>query len=113
MSTALDDVLGTMAWREVGFPRWGLPTMRLTVRFLAGAPMERQLRFDTRVVKREGRKVHAAIEHVSSSSLRTIRLLRDVKQHMAWCSRTKKAVSGARSDVGSERVRLGVERYVL
>ncbi|CBN74729.1 thioesterase superfamily protein [Ectocarpus siliculosus] len=57
VSTALDDVLGTMAWREVGFPRWGLPTMRLTVRFLAGAPMERQLRFDTRVVKREGRKV--------------------------------------------------------
>ncbi|CAN0525908.1 unnamed protein product, partial [Ectocarpus sp. 12 AP-2014] len=57
VSTALDDVLGTMAWREVGFPRWGLPTMQLTVRFLAGAPMERQLRFDTRVVKREGRKV--------------------------------------------------------
>ncbi|CAM9378349.1 unnamed protein product [Ectocarpus sp. 8 AP-2014] len=57
VSTALDDVLGTMAWREVGFPRWGLPTMRLTVRFLAGAPMERQLRFDTCVVKREGRKV--------------------------------------------------------
>ncbi|CAN0262316.1 unnamed protein product [Ectocarpus fasciculatus] len=57
VSSALDDVLGTMAWREVGFPRWGLPTVRLTVRFLAGAPMERQLRFDTRVVKREGRKV--------------------------------------------------------
>eukprot|EP00752_Nemacystus_decipiens_P009354 g8359.t1 len=57
VSSALDDILGTMVWREAGFSRWGIPTMQLTVRFRGATPMERQLRFDTRVVKREGRKV--------------------------------------------------------
>ncbi|CAM9360169.1 unnamed protein product [Pylaiella littoralis] len=57
VSAALDDILGTMVWREAGFSRWGIPTMQLTIRFRGATPMERQLRFDTRVVKRDGRKV--------------------------------------------------------
>lgn len=57
VSSALDDILGTMVWREAGFSRWGIPTMQLTIRFRGATPMGRQLRFDTRVVKREGRKV--------------------------------------------------------
>lgn len=84
MSSALDDVLGTMAWREVGFPRWGLPTIQLTVRFLAGSPMERQLRFDTRVVKRDGRKVQRqrhANRTFSSPCFYDRSTFYDVKQH--------------------------------
>lgn len=60
VSSALDDILGTMAWREAGFSRWGIPTLQLTVRFKGTTPMERQLRFDTRTVKREGRKVNSS-----------------------------------------------------
>lgn len=57
VSSVLDDILGTMVWREAGFSRWGIPTVQLTIRFRGPTPMARQLRFDTRVVKREGRKV--------------------------------------------------------
>ncbi|CAM9439801.1 unnamed protein product [Scytosiphon promiscuus] len=57
VASALDDILGTMVWREAGFSRWGIPTMQLTVRYRGATPMDRRLRFDTRVVKREGRKV--------------------------------------------------------
>ncbi|CAM9207093.1 unnamed protein product, partial [Hapterophycus canaliculatus] len=57
VASVLDDILGTMVWREAGFSRWGIPTMQLTVRYRGATPMERRLRFDTHVVKREGRKV--------------------------------------------------------
>lgn len=57
MAAALDDILGTMVWREAGFSRQGIPTVQLNVRYKNPTPMRRPLRFDTRVVKREGRKV--------------------------------------------------------
>lgn len=57
VASALDDILGTMVWREAGFSRAGIPTMQLTVRYKGASLMGHPLRFDTRVVKREGRKV--------------------------------------------------------
>ena len=57
VASALDDILGTMVWREMGFWRAGIPTIQLNVRYRATTPMGRQLRFDTYIVEREGRKV--------------------------------------------------------
>ena len=57
VASALDDILGTMVWRNAGFSSAGIPTLELTVTYRDPVPLQRQLRFDTEVVKWEGRKV--------------------------------------------------------
>lgn len=57
VAAALDDILGTMVWRSVGYSRAGIPTMQLTVKYRGPIPLRKQLRLDTKVVKWEGRKV--------------------------------------------------------
>ncbi|CAM9208270.1 unnamed protein product [Ascophyllum nodosum] len=56
VASALDDILGTMVWRNAGFSSAGIPTLELTVTYRDPVPLQRQLRFDTEVVKWEGRK---------------------------------------------------------
>lgn len=57
VASALDDMMGTTVWREVGYSATGVPTMELTVRYRRPVPMDQCLRFDARLLKVEGRKV--------------------------------------------------------
>eukprot|EP00904_Undaria_pinnatifida_P007272 jgi/Undpi1/3675/HiC_scaffold_16.g07045.m1 len=59
VASALDDILGTMVWREMGFSKAGFPTVQLNVSFRGSTPLGRQLRFDTYILEQEGRKVTA------------------------------------------------------
>lgn len=67
VASALDDILGTMVWRSVGYSRAGIPTMQLTVKYRGPIPLRKQLRLDTKVVKWEGRKVRRHGRHPQSS----------------------------------------------
>lgn len=57
MAAVLDDIMGTMVWRLMGFWKAGIPTLQLNVSYRGATPMGRQLRFDTYIAEQKGRKV--------------------------------------------------------
>lgn len=67
MASALDDIMGTMVWRLMGFWKAGIPTLQLSVSYRGGTPMGRQLRFDTYIAEQKGRKVRRFSNHNKSN----------------------------------------------